>query len=308
MSRTKCATRGRSLRYSAAFCGRSVNTLPSTRSQAPARGCVLQSSHVHRYWQRMRHDPTIAKTGSIAAFGVALSYLASSLCAVLMPPELQGRPDVSPHQFWSRTSPFIGHGWRRASLVSPRCPRSHWSSGPQTGGPFSGRQRELSVGSRSSPGATSWKSRSTAGSSPTTSTRRPPFSKRFRWWLVGSGRPGRLSHVRSHRCLGRHGEPARSPRQAASEPPLRAGLRHGAHLFRRSPRLYLPRSLASRPFLRTRRFSPRAHLVRLARVHPSRARRPTERWSRRGAAVLIDPRWFPLAVMRLGRLVIPREI
>src|SRR3989442_11158321 len=100
MSRTKCATRGRSLRYSAAFCGRSVNTLPSTRSQAPARGCVLQSSHVHRYWQRMRHDPTIAKTGSIAAFGVALSYLASSLCAVLMPPELQGRPDVSPHQFW----------------------------------------------------------------------------------------------------------------------------------------------------------------------------------------------------------------
>ena len=48
----------------------------------------------------MRHDPTIAKTGSIAAFGVALSYLASSLCAVLMPPELQGRPDVSPHQFW----------------------------------------------------------------------------------------------------------------------------------------------------------------------------------------------------------------
>src|SRR5207249_11842414 len=52
------------------------------------------------YSQRMQHDPTIAKTGSIAALGVALSYLASSLCAVLMPPERQGRPDVTPHQFW----------------------------------------------------------------------------------------------------------------------------------------------------------------------------------------------------------------
>ena len=49
----------------------------------------------------MQDDPTIAKAGSIAAFGVALSYLASSLCAVLMPPELQGRPDVPPHQFWT---------------------------------------------------------------------------------------------------------------------------------------------------------------------------------------------------------------
>ncbi len=48
----------------------------------------------------MQHDPTIAKAGSIASFGVALSYLASSVCAVLMPPELQGRPDVAPHQFW----------------------------------------------------------------------------------------------------------------------------------------------------------------------------------------------------------------
>jgi hypothetical protein len=48
----------------------------------------------------MQHDPTIAKVGSVAAFGVALSYLASSVCAVLMPPELQGRPDITPHQFW----------------------------------------------------------------------------------------------------------------------------------------------------------------------------------------------------------------
>ena len=48
----------------------------------------------------MQTDAAIAKTGSVAAFGVALAYLASSICAVLMPPELQGRPDVSPHQFW----------------------------------------------------------------------------------------------------------------------------------------------------------------------------------------------------------------
>ena len=48
----------------------------------------------------MQTDAAIAKTGSVAAFGIALAYLASSICAVLMPPELQGRPDVSPHQFW----------------------------------------------------------------------------------------------------------------------------------------------------------------------------------------------------------------
>src|SRR5438552_15264829 len=48
----------------------------------------------------MQPDATIAKAGSIASFGVALSYLASSVCAVLMPPELQGRPDVAPDLFW----------------------------------------------------------------------------------------------------------------------------------------------------------------------------------------------------------------
>jgi hypothetical protein len=43
---------------------------------------------------------SILRTGGAAAIGVALAYLASGLCAVMMPPELQGRPDVTPHQFW----------------------------------------------------------------------------------------------------------------------------------------------------------------------------------------------------------------
>jgi hypothetical protein len=45
--------------------------------------------------------PSIQRVGGIAAFGVALTYVASGLCALLMPPELQGRPDVTPHQFWT---------------------------------------------------------------------------------------------------------------------------------------------------------------------------------------------------------------
>src|SRR5439155_20759293 len=101
-----------------------------------------------------------------------------------------------------------------------------------------------------------------------------------------------------------HAERVRSPGQDPTEPPLRAALRDGAHLFRRGPRLYLPRSLASGPFHRSRRLSARAHLVCLARVHPSRARRPTWRFSSRRAAVLIDARWFLPALLRLGRLVI----
>jgi hypothetical protein len=43
----------------------------------------------------------LARTGSLAAFGVAAGYLASSLCAAAMPPELQGRPEITPHEFWS---------------------------------------------------------------------------------------------------------------------------------------------------------------------------------------------------------------
>ena len=49
----------------------------------------------------MRPDPSILRVGGLAAFGVALAYFASGICALLMPPELQGRPDVTPHQFWS---------------------------------------------------------------------------------------------------------------------------------------------------------------------------------------------------------------
>jgi hypothetical protein len=48
----------------------------------------------------MPHDPTILRVGRVAAFGVALAYLASGVFAALMPPELQGRPDVTPHEFW----------------------------------------------------------------------------------------------------------------------------------------------------------------------------------------------------------------
>ena len=49
----------------------------------------------------MRLEPSIAKVGGLAAFGVALAYVASAVCAILMPAELQGRPDVTPHQFWT---------------------------------------------------------------------------------------------------------------------------------------------------------------------------------------------------------------
>jgi len=49
----------------------------------------------------VRPHSSIPRVGGIAAFGVALSYFASGLCALMMPPELQGRPDVTPHQFWT---------------------------------------------------------------------------------------------------------------------------------------------------------------------------------------------------------------
>ena len=43
----------------------------------------------------------VARSGALAAFGVAAGYFATGVCAVLMPPELQGRPDVTPHEFWT---------------------------------------------------------------------------------------------------------------------------------------------------------------------------------------------------------------
>jgi hypothetical protein len=48
----------------------------------------------------MVKDPSFLRVGSVGAFGVALAYLASGLFAALMPPELQGRPEVTPHEFW----------------------------------------------------------------------------------------------------------------------------------------------------------------------------------------------------------------
>jgi hypothetical protein len=49
----------------------------------------------------MRLDPTVARLGSHAAFALALAYVATGVTAILMPPELQGRPDVGPHEFWT---------------------------------------------------------------------------------------------------------------------------------------------------------------------------------------------------------------
>jgi hypothetical protein len=49
----------------------------------------------------MDHDRSLSRTGSLAAFGVAAAYLASAVAAALMPPALQGRPDVGPHEFWT---------------------------------------------------------------------------------------------------------------------------------------------------------------------------------------------------------------
>lgn len=48
----------------------------------------------------MRWERSVLEVGAIAAFGVALSYLASGISAVMMPAELQGRPDIAPHEFW----------------------------------------------------------------------------------------------------------------------------------------------------------------------------------------------------------------
>jgi hypothetical protein len=46
-------------------------------------------------------DSSIRRVGAFASFGVAVAYLLSAAFAVLMPPELQGRPDVTPHEFWT---------------------------------------------------------------------------------------------------------------------------------------------------------------------------------------------------------------
>jgi hypothetical protein len=43
----------------------------------------------------------LAATGRVAACGVAASYLAAAVCAGLMPAELQGRPEIGAHVFWT---------------------------------------------------------------------------------------------------------------------------------------------------------------------------------------------------------------
>lgn len=48
----------------------------------------------------MHDDPSILRVGRLAAAGVAVTYIAASICATLMPPELQGRPEISAHEFW----------------------------------------------------------------------------------------------------------------------------------------------------------------------------------------------------------------
>jgi hypothetical protein len=48
----------------------------------------------------MHAHASFERVGGVAAFGVALAYVATGITAALMPPELQGRPDVGPHEFW----------------------------------------------------------------------------------------------------------------------------------------------------------------------------------------------------------------
>ncbi len=45
-------------------------------------------------------DPTLARTGALASFGVAAAYFASAIAAGLMPAELQRPMEVTPHEFW----------------------------------------------------------------------------------------------------------------------------------------------------------------------------------------------------------------
>src|SRR5262245_29548641 len=49
-------------------------------------------------------DSDLRRTGALACFGVALAYFLTGVAAVSMPPALQGRPDVSPHEFWTTLS------------------------------------------------------------------------------------------------------------------------------------------------------------------------------------------------------------
>jgi hypothetical protein len=50
---------------------------------------------------RTAEEASLARLGRAACFGLAAAYLASGLSAALMPPELQGRPEITPHEFWT---------------------------------------------------------------------------------------------------------------------------------------------------------------------------------------------------------------
>lgn len=93
---------------------------------------AMSASHLgarvpSRYSNAMQNhsdlDPSITRAGSFAAFGVAVAYLASGLCAALMPPELQGRPDIAPHEFWMALcrDPFAHLGFHWSWIVAGVC-------------------------------------------------------------------------------------------------------------------------------------------------------------------------------------------
>ena len=71
----------------------------------------------------MPQDASIARAGSWASFGVALAYLASGVCAVLMPAELQGRFEITQHQFWTVLSqqPHAHLAFHGAWVVAGLC-------------------------------------------------------------------------------------------------------------------------------------------------------------------------------------------
>jgi hypothetical protein len=52
----------------------------------------------------MQQRKTIQNLGATASFGVAAAYLGAAVVTLFMPPELQGRTDVSPHEFWMALS------------------------------------------------------------------------------------------------------------------------------------------------------------------------------------------------------------
>lgn len=63
------------------------------------------------------------RAGRVAAFGVAAGSLAAAVCAGLMPPELQGRPEIPPHVFWTvlARDPAAHLGFHWAWMLAGLC-------------------------------------------------------------------------------------------------------------------------------------------------------------------------------------------